>query len=225
MVKPKRLSCVIFDVDGTLAQTNQLIFATFNHVAERHLGRSFTSKEIIGLFGPPEEGAVEKVFGQEQVPAIMEEMCTFYRAHHGDMAAAHGGIISVLDLLKRHGVRLAVFTGKGRRTARITLEELGMSSYFEHVVTGNDVRQYKPHPEGILQVLTAFDVPACETVMVGDSMSDMTAARRAGVTFAAVLWDAFDRERVLGENPDFSFFTTGEFEAWCRLRLNGGSAS
>jgi pyrophosphatase PpaX len=225
MSKPTRLSCMIFDVDGTLAQTNQLIFATFNHVAELHLGRSFTSKEIISLFGPPEEGAVEKVFGAARVPAIMEEMCAFYRANHAEMAGAHGGIISVLDLLKRGGVRLAVFTGKGRRTARITLEELGMSSYFEHIVTGNDVTQFKPHPEGILQVLSTFDVPACETVMVGDSMSDLTAARRAGVMFAAVLWDAYDSERVLRENPDFSFFTTGEFDAWCRSRLNGGVAS
>jgi pyrophosphatase PpaX len=217
-----RLSCVIFDIDGTLARTNQLIFATFNHVAQLHLGRLFTPQEIIGLFGPPEEGAVEKVFGAAMVPSIMDEMCTYYRARHKEMAAAHEGIVAVLALLRTHGIRLAVFTGKGRRTTMITLDELEMVPFFEHVVTGNDVRCFKPSPEGILRILEAFDISPRETVMVGDSMSDLMAARDAGVTFAAVLWDAYDHQRVVRANPDFAFSTVGDFEAWCRRRLNGG---
>jgi HAD superfamily hydrolase (TIGR01509 family) len=220
-----RLSCVIFDIDGTLARTNQLIFATFNHVAQLHLGRVFTPEEIIGLFGPPEEGAVEKVFGTAMVPRIMDEMCAYYRARHKDMAAAHEGIVAVLALLRNHGIRLAVFTGKGRRTTMITLDELEMMPFFEHVVTGNDVRCFKPSPEGILQVLEAFNVSPRETVMVGDSMSDLTAARDAGVTFAAVLWDAHDPRRVMHANPDFAFSTVVDFEAWCRSRLLGGALS
>lgn len=220
-----RLSCVIFDIDGTLARTNKLIFATFNHVAQLHLGRLFTPEEIIGLFGPPEEGAVEKVFGAAMVPRIMDEMCAYYRACHKDMAAAHEGIVAVLALLRNHGIRLAVFTGKGRRTAKITLEELEMMPFFEHVVTGNDVSCFKPSPEGILQVLEAFHVSPRETLMVGDSMSDLTAARDAGVTFAAVLWDAYDHQSVMHANPDFAFSTVGDFDAWCRSRLNGGALS
>lgn len=217
-----RLTCMVFDIDGTLARTNHLIFATFNHVAELHLGRSFTPQEIIGLFGPPEEGAAEKVFGAAMVPRIMDEMCTFYRTRHREMAGAHEGILAVLGLLRRHGIRLAVFTGKGRRTAAITLDELGMTPFFEHVVTGNDVRCFKPSPEGILQVLDTFHVSPRETVMVGDSMADLTAARDAGVTFAAVLWDAYDRQRVLEAKPDVAFSTVREFEIWCTSRLNGG---
>jgi pyrophosphatase PpaX len=216
MTPPRRLACMIFDVDGTLARTNELIFATFNHVAELHLGRSFAPQEIIALFGPPEEGAAEKIFGPEHMPAIMEQMCEFYKEHHREMAGAHEGLLPVLQLLRDHGVRLAVFTGKGRRTAQITLEELSMAPLFEHVVSGNDVKHFKPHPEGILQVLETFNVPPSETMMVGDSMSDLTAARGAGVGFAAVLWDAYDRERVLAANPDVAFSTTEEFASWCR---------
>jgi HAD superfamily hydrolase (TIGR01549 family) len=216
---------MIFDIDGTLARTNQLIFATFNHVARLHLGRSFTSQEIIGLFGPPEEGAVEKIFGAAMVPGIMDEMCVFYRAQHRTLAGVHDGILSVLDLLQQHGVRLAVFTGKGRRTTSITLDELGMTSYFEHIVTGNDVRCFKPSGEGIQQVLDTFGVPPRETVMVGDSMADLTAARSAGVPVASVLWDAYDRQRVIEAGPDFMFNTVGEFDTWCRSRVNGALLS
>lgn len=220
-----RLSCMIFDLDGTLAHTNPLIFATFNHVAELHLGRQFAPQEIIAMFGPPEEGAVEKVFGAAMVPRIMDEMCDFYRAHHGRMARAHEGITRVLAALKGHGVRLAVFTGKGRRTTAITLGELGMAEFFEHIVTGNDVEAFKPHPEGILQVLQTFAVSPRETVMVGDSMSDLSAARDAGVTFAAVLWDAYDHRRVIDAQPEYLFRTVNEFEAWCLSHLNGAPRS
>jgi pyrophosphatase PpaX len=220
-----RLSCMIFDIDGTLARTNQLIFATFNHVAQRHLGRSFAPEEIIALFGPPEEGAVEKIFGPAMVPTVMEEICLYYRAHHNEMAAAHDGIIPLLGLLRSHGIRLAVFTGKGRRTTLITLEELRMMPFFDHVVTGNDVRSFKPNPEGILQVLDTLTVLPNETVMVGDSLSDLVAAREAGVTFAAVLWDAYDHRRVVQAGPDFMFSTVRDFKVWCLSRMNGSAPS
>jgi HAD superfamily hydrolase (TIGR01509 family) len=202
-----------------------LIFATFNHVAQLHLGRTFTPQEIVSHFGPPEEGAAAEIFGAVMVPRVMDEMCAYYRAHHKEMAEVHEGIVPVLAMLRRHGIRLAVFTGKGRRTTLITLEELEMLPFFEHIVTGNDVSSFKPNPEGILQILDTFHASPRETVMVGDSMMDLMAARDAGVGFAAVLWDAYDRSRLLSAHPEFAFSTVGEFEMWCRSRLNGGTSS
>lgn len=225
MKVPPRLSCVIFDIDGTLTSTNTLIFATFNHVAGRHLGRSFTPAEIIGLFGPPEEGAVEKIFGSERVPAIMDELCDFYRAHHREMARLHEGMDEALHILRAHGVRLAVFTGKGRRTTAITLEVLGIQQYFDMIITGNDVLHHKPAPEGIERIVQGLEVPAEETVMVGDSMADVRASRGAGVTMAAVLWDAYDRQRVLEAGADLVFETVPEFVAWCRSHGDGAAFS
>ena len=216
MTIPERLSCVIFDIDGTLTSTNALIFATFNYVAEKHLGRAFTPAEIIGFFGPPEEGAVEKVFGPAMVPQVMDEMCAFYRANHGAMANLHEGMGEALRLLKERGIRLAVFTGKGRRTAGITLEVLGLTQYFEMIVTGNDVANFKPDGEGIRRILDGLHVPASETVMVGDSMADVHASRDAGVVMAAVVWDAYDRERVLAAGTDLVFADGTAFVSWCR---------
>jgi HAD superfamily hydrolase (TIGR01549 family) len=216
MTIPERLSCVIFDIDGTLTSTNALIFATFNHVAEKHLGHAFTPAEIIGLFGPPEEGAVEKAFGPALVPQVMDEMCTFYRANHLAMARLHDGMGEALRLLKERGIPLAVFTGKGRRTTVITLEVLGLTHYFSMIVTGNDVTKYKPHGEGIRKILDGLGVPASGTVMVGDSMADVRASQDAGVVMAAVVWDAYDRERVLAAGTDLVFADGAAFVSWCR---------
>lgn len=215
-----RLACVIFDMDGTLTQTNELIFASFNHVARKYIGKVFSPPEIIALFGPPEEGALQKMFGDQQAPRAMDDLCEFYRSHHKEMAKLHPGMDEMLRYLKQKGLRLAVFTGKGRRTATITLDEFGIAGYFDLIVSGNDVVNYKPHPEGITRVLETFALKPEETLMVGDSLTDLKASRAAGVNIASVLWDSYDRERVLQAGTDFVFHTVREMLDWLHVRLN-----
>ncbi|MGB2957871.1 MAG: HAD family hydrolase [Bacteroidota bacterium] len=212
-------ACVIFDIDGTLTRTNDLIFASFNHLARQYLGRSYAPAEIVGFFGPPEEGALSKIFGAEEVDRLMDELCEFYESNHASMAEAHSGVREMLTYLKGRGVRLAVFTGKGRRTTTITLEALELSRYFDIIVSGTDVVQHKPHPEGICRVLDRFNVRAEETIMVGDSLSDIKASRAAGVHIASALWDCFDPEGVLSENRSLVFHSVEDLHAWLRDRI------
>jgi pyrophosphatase PpaX len=216
-------SCVIFDVDGTLTRTNELIFASFNHVARKFLGKTFSEKEIIALFGPPEEGALVKVFGREGLDTVMAELLAFYRSHHEEMAGLHPGIDEVLAYLKQHHVKLAVFTGKGTHTTRITLEALRIRHFFDYVVSGNDVVLHKPHGEGITRVLDHFGLSKQQVLMVGDSMADVKAARSAGVPMAAVLWDSYDAPRVLNAGTDLVFSTVDDMKRWCRKNVNGAA--
>jgi pyrophosphatase PpaX len=210
------ISCVIFDIDGTLTQTNELIFASFNHVAVRHLGRTFQPEEIVSLFGPPEEGALLKVFGPDHLDTIMQELLEFYAANHAAMASLHDGIDEVLRFLRRQGIPLAVFTGKGRHTTAITLKNLKIADYFDLVVTGNDVIHHKPHPEGILRILDHFGVTPQDALKIGDSISDIKASHAAGVRIASVVWDTLDLARVRAANPDCLFGTVDEMMAWFR---------
>lgn len=215
----QELRCVIFDMDGTLTRTNPLIFASFNHVAEKYLGCRLSDREIIALFGPPEEGGLERLLGPERVAGAMEDLCMYYREHHDRLADAHDGVHDVLELLKTRGVRLAVFTGKGNRTAAITLEALGMAQAFELVVSGSDVTRHKPDPEGIRTVLERFGVDAGGALMVGDGVADVKASRAAGVRVAAALWDSYDPEGVLRAGPDIVFHTVDEMHGWFRTSL------
>lgn len=213
-IRTSLLRCAIFDIDGTLTRTNELIFASFNHVALRRLGRCFTPEEIVALFGPPEEGAVVKVFGAEAVDEVMDELLSFYASQHSTLASLHAGMEEILASLRSRGVRLAIFTGKGRRTTAITLGALHLAGYFDMIVSGNDVVHHKPHPEGILTVLEAFGVEPAEAVMVGDSMSDVKAARAAGVRIASVLWDCYDCERVRQANAELVFERPDQLLQW-----------
>ena len=90
-------------------------------------------------------------------------------------------------------------------------------------MTGNDVAQHKPHPEGIRRVLERLRVAPEEAIMVGDSLSDIRASRAAGVRMALVLWDPCQRERLRGETADWVFETVDEMHRWLRACLNGRS--
>ncbi|MBI5474078.1 MAG: HAD-IA family hydrolase [Ignavibacteriae bacterium] len=213
-------SCVIFDLDGTLTQTNPLIFASFNHITEKYLGKTFTPREIISWFGPPEEGAIEHLLGADRVDEVMDELCEFYQARHSELARLHAGIPEILRHLQEREIRLAVFTGKGSRTADITLKEFNIGSYFELVVSGNDVVHHKPHPEGIQKILGHFALDPSHVLMIGDSLADIKASRAAGVKVAAVLWDSYDKERMLAAGADFVFHNVGELQDWFRHSMN-----
>jgi len=215
------LACVIFDLDGTLTRTNELIFASFNHVARTYLGTTMTPAEIIGLFGPPEEGGLKRLVGEERAEKAMGDLCRFYADHHSRLATLHDGVVDVLEYLKGRGVRLAVFTGKGRTTATITLDAFGIAGYFDRVVSGSDVTHHKPHPEGINTVIGDFGLDAASVLMVGDALSDVKASRAAGVRIAAALWDSYDRERMIQAGTDVVFSTVSDMLTWFRSTLDG----
>jgi HAD superfamily hydrolase (TIGR01509 family) len=216
-----RISCIIFDIDGTLTQTNELIFSTFNHVTQRYLGKTFSPGEIIAMFGPPEEVAIERLVGRERVGEALEEFYAYYEEHHPRMADAYAGIRELLAALRSRGLLLAVFTGKGRRTTLITLDMIGIRQFFDMIVTGSDVRHHKPSADGIRSVMAAFGLGPEEVLMVGDAVSDVQAAREAGVRIAAVLWDSYGRDSVMQMDVDYRFDNVAKFDAWLRENLSG----
>ena len=213
------LRCIIFDMDGTLTQTNQLIFDSFNAIVERYQGKRLKDLEITALFGPPEEGALAKVVGEDLVPKVMGEYLEFYRSNHQRLATLYPGIRPLLDYLKSRKQYLALFTGKGVHTTRITLEEFGLTDLFDCVITGNDVEEHKPSGEGIRTILERFGLKPDQALMVGDSVADVKAARDAGVPVVSVVWDSYARERVVQMNGENIFETVADLHEWLRRKL------
>ncbi|MEE9289086.1 MAG: HAD family hydrolase [Bacteroidota bacterium] len=215
----EKLSCVIFDLDGTLAQTNQLIFAAFNHVAQQYVSKTYSPEEITAMFGPPEEAAVESMVGQVHSREAMSSLLEYYGDHHGEFAWIHPGVEEMLEYLKSRNVRLGLFTGKGRSTTEITLVEFGLKRFFDVIVTGNDVVSHKPSAEGIRKILRAMNLKTECAVFVGDSINDIRAAREAGVLIASVVYDSFAKEKVLEMNPDLVFHSVDGLFSWVKNQL------
>lgn len=207
-------------MDGTLTQTNQLIYDSFNYIAQKYAGGKYTIPEINAMFGPPEEEALLSIVRPEQIDNVMEDYLSFYRTQHNQLARLYPGIDKILSYIKECGKILALFTGKGTYTANITLQEFKIEKYFDYVVTGNDVVQRKPSSEGLRKIMQHFALSPDEILMVGDAVSDVNAAREAGVKIAAVVWDSYAKEEVLQMNADFVFHDVKEFHKWLKGQFN-----
>lgn len=211
---PLKYSLFIFDIDGTLTSTNQLIFDSFNHINEKYLGKTLSPEEIISLFGPTEEEIIVELFGENSEMAISDYFI-YYKDYH-NIASLHEGIDELLDHIVSNGGRVAAFTGKGRRSAEITLRELGIFEKVEFLVSGDDVTKKKPSGEGIFKILDYFNIPPDKTLMIGDSISDIKAAREAGVDIASVIWDCYSIDIVTQMNGNNLFSTVEELQEFVK---------
>ncbi len=215
----RKLSCVIFDLDGTLAETNDLIFASFNHVCEKYLGTHFSPEQITALFGPPEEVAIERLVGQDRAVQATDDFFQFYLSHFKAMAKLHAGMLEILKFLKEKKIFLAVFTGKGSRSTDMTLEGLGIRDFFDLVITGDNVSRHKPSGEGIQKILEHFQLSPDRAMMIGDAVSDIKAAHEVGLPIAAVVWDSYGKEKVMGMQTDYLFHSVEELRDFLEKSL------
>lgn len=203
-----RFKGVIFDVDGTLTFTNQLIFDSFNHITKKYLGRSYSDDEIIALFGPTEDVILKQICKEEYQNA-RKDYYTYYKNNH-DIAHLYDGIKDLVIDIYKSGILLSIFTGKGRTSALITLDELGLTKYFDMIVSGDDVENHKPSPEGIIMFLSKHNLDPKEVLMIGDAPSDIIAANKCGVEIASVVWDSYAEEEVRKLNPKNLFHSVNE---------------
>jgi pyrophosphatase PpaX len=202
---------IIFDIDGTLSSTNELIFASFNHVSKKYLNRTFTDEELIALFGPTEDVILKDWCGDNYEKA-REEYYLFYSDNHQKMASDYPGIKNILEHLKSKDIRLSIYTGKGRNAAEITLKKLDFFDYFDMIITGDDVEEHKPSAEGILKFIHKFNLEPDRVLMIGDAPSDIKASRSAGVKVASVVWDSYAKEEVLKLGSDYVFYSVEELD-------------
>lgn len=199
---------IIFDIDGTLTSTNELIFGAFNHVAEMYLNKRLTSEEIIANFGPTEDVILKEWCGNNYDEGRAEYYKFYSDNHH--MAGLYPGMKELLAFVKSKNILTSIYTGKGRDAALITLDKFDIRRYFDFVVTGDDVENFKPSPEGITQFVEKFNLDKERVLMIGDSPVDILASRGAGIKIASVLWDSYAIDEVLKMNTDYIFYTVDE---------------
>jgi phosphoglycolate phosphatase-like HAD superfamily hydrolase len=206
-----RLAGAIFDLDGTVADTFAICFATFRNALAQVSGPSLTDAEILARFGPSEDGMFQRL-----VPARWEEAFSAYLGEyerHLPLCVVFPGIATVLAWLQKRGVPLALVTGKSRSTAQMSLKAFGLDGAFDPVETGSPTGVVKT--EGIARVVSAWGVPAHEVIYVGDAVSDMNAAREAGVCAVAAAWaPTANAEELRQLGPQALFTDVVDFHAW-----------
>jgi len=207
-----RFKGIIFDIDGTLTSTNQLIFDSFNHITEKYLGKRFSDEEIISFFGPTEDVILKEIC-KENYDDARKDYYNYYKENHS-IARAYNGIRELIIDLNKANILLSIFTGKGRTSSLITLDELGLTEFFDLIVTGDDVSNHKPSPEGIIKILEKFNLSPAEVLMIGDAPPDIIAAKDSGVEIASVVWDSYAEAEVRKLNNKNIFYTVEELRKY-----------
>lgn len=195
----KGWAAVLFDLDGTLADTVPLILACYRHTMRTHLGRELPDEEWLRTIGTPVRAQLW-AFARtdDEHAAMLETYVTFQRAQRDEGLKAYPGARRVVRRLAGSGAGLAVVTSKGREMALRTLERCGLADLFSVLVSADDVALAKPDPEPVMRALDALDLTGRgeDVLFVGDSPYDVTAGRRAGVRTAAALWGPFERAEL-----------------------------
>jgi len=207
-----KIRTVIFDLDGTIADTLPLCIAAFKKSIEPILNKEISEQEIIATFGPSEEGTIRKLIPAHEEAGVKSYLRYYQELHH-TCPLPFPGILELLDFLKDKGIQLAMVTGKGVHSTKLSLAQFDLAHYFETLETGRPEGPNKAN--GIRNVLSRLKTDADETIYVGDAPSDITACREAGIRIAAAAWaTTTNSEELDALNPDWLFKTTGQFKEW-----------
>jgi pyrophosphatase PpaX len=197
---------VLFDLDGTLADTVDLILKSYRYTMEVHLGEAPPDARFLETIGQPLPiQLAEFARSEDERLAMLETYVVYQRSVHDEMVQPFPGAIDVVNQLKDRGTRLGVVTSKGHRIARQTMEVCGLHDLFELVVCGDQVERGKPHPEPVLTAMAALGIHHDPTrvLFVGDSPHDLRAGKSAGTKTAAVGWGPIEHRVLRAESPDY----------------------
>ena len=198
------LTTVLFDLDGTLLDSTELILSSYRHTLRSHRGEVPPDEVWIEGLGTPLRVQFRRFTDD---PNEIDAMVATYRdhnlAHHDAMVSAFPGIAEAVRRLMERGVKLGIVTSKNRSSTIRGLQSGSLDNLFKVLVTADDVESPKPDPEPVRLALDQLDTEAEEAVFVGDSPHDLAAGRAAGVATAAVLWTPFPREQLALHRPDY----------------------
>jgi phosphoglycolate phosphatase-like HAD superfamily hydrolase len=180
------LSAIIFDLDGTLADTLPVCIGAYQYTFEKYLQRWVPQDEIAAEFGRTEEGILKTFVPAADQAALLGEYMHHYEELHDQVNQPFPGVFPLLDLLRSRDIPVAIVTGKGYNSAIVSIRELGLAPYFQRVEVGAD--SYNNKTENIQRILADWGLNPSEAAYVGDTTDDMHCAAAAGVLPLGAGW-------------------------------------
>jgi pyrophosphatase PpaX len=178
-MKKRKINAVLFDLDGTLVDSHNAWFHVFNDTHHHFNKKRMSLKVFKKHFGASIDYDIRTVFkgrSREEIIAFYNKI--FHKRLH--FVSVSAGVRNLLNTMRDKKIKLAVTTGNTRKISLMILRRFKLKKYFPVIVTMNDVKHGKPHPETIHKACRKLRVSPQNAILVGDSRYDMKAGKRAG---------------------------------------------
>ena len=180
----KQIKCILFDLDGTLLDSSFGIFTSIEHAFSQHgLKVDFDHEQLRQYAGNGVTFLLQKIdrqLSKDQLQALKESAFAHYQRHAGDHSRCYPGIKQLFMALKSLGIHWGIITNKTRQLSLAVIESIPMYEECKLLVCADDLAYKKPHPMPILHALAKMNHRACQSAYVGDTLSDMQAAKYSG---------------------------------------------
>lgn len=197
-----RINTLLFDLDGTLIDTNELIFTTYLHTLDKYYPGQYKREDVLPFMGP----SLEEVFGKmdpQRSGEMIREYRTFNHKQHDKLVKEFPTVFDTVKTLKKQGFQLGVVTTKRHDTTLRGLQLMKLDRFFDVIVTKDDVSKTKPDPEPVFTALEQFQTPPEQAIMVGDNYHDILAGKSAGTKTAGVAWSVKGKDYLAQFKPDY----------------------
>ncbi|MGM0881670.1 MAG: pyrophosphatase PpaX [Bacillota bacterium] len=192
------IKTMLFDLDGTILDTNELIIRSFIESLQGVVPEGFGREHIIPSMGQPLTDQMRLFSGLEEVSHLVAAYREVNLRLHDELVKPFDYVGEVLETLHGKGIQIGVVTTKMRLTTERGLKFVGIYDYVDAIVTIDDVENPKPHPEPVSKAIGLLGADPATTIMVGDSTVDMQSAVAAGTIAVGVAW-SLKGEQILKE--------------------------
>jgi len=209
-------TAIIFDLDGTLADSTDCVVYAAQHVGHIHGLRTVTDDQIRHRIGEPLGPMLAALFGADGdlLQQLVKDYSTAYVQGTSTLERPFDGALALLETLRTEGRKIAIATGKSQNGAEHATARMGLAPYFDSIHGILPGTPGKPHPAVLQRAMQALGVDAANAVMVGDTTYDLDLSAAIGVDSVAVSWGVHDVETLRGRSPRALVHSMEELLEW-----------
>jgi len=214
------INTVVFDMDGTLIDTNELIFDSWRYTIRTLAGRDATEEEIRKTLGEILLDSTLRIMPEVDPDTALDVYRKYQRRIFLDRITLYDGVEETLRVLHETGYKNVLLTSRLRSSTERALKHFNIAGFFDAVLTASDTELFKPDPEPVYQILDMVGSKPEEALLIGDTVHDIEAGLAAGVFTVLVGWSvalppeqregAPKPDAVIEKIPDLLYLLRGE---------------
>lgn len=196
------IKTVLFDFDGTVINTNELIIKSYEYAFKKVLKKKISMDEILSLFGRPLLISLQEEYGDEVGEKLYYAFREFNESRHDEIAKPFEGATEAIIKIKEYGYKVGIVTSKRAEMLYRGLKLLNLTGVFDVLVAAEDTKEHKPSPEPIIFACRKLGVSESETLYVGDSVFDILCGKTAGTKTCGVKYSLTEPDRLYDAGMD-----------------------